>query len=140
MQFGSKHAAAFKALQGKQPDKTDKDKKKTEKSKQKTDDRRKFAGAGTASQRRDKEEEEGNITIKERGFEDYTLPRKEYKYIVGLIKKDPSIQINQITRKLRGKGFRNHTFNSVVRRKISKFKKIYLEKERQSQDDEFTHD
>ena len=110
-------------------------KKKTTKAPERKQ-RRKYQGLGTASQRRDKEE--GNITIKERGFEDYTLPRKEYKYIVNLIKDNPSIQVNQISRKLRREGFRDHTFNSVVREKISKFKKVFLDRERQSQDDEFT--
>jgi hypothetical protein len=140
-QFGPAHQKAFQALLDKTDDGT-KDKKDKNSKQDKSKKGGSFLGQfaqdiGAEAGRSDKKSAKKEIELRARGYEPYKLPREDYKFMIGLIKKDPSIQMNQIRSRLRKAGKRNHTYQSVVKVKLRQAMKKYSEKAMEKQDDEF---
>ena len=77
----------------------------------------------------------GNITLRERGFQSYTLPRSDYEFIITSIIKEPFITREQIKAELVANNISTTHLNvSVVDEKIKKAMKKYRTKAIKAQD------
>ncbi len=98
---------------------------------------KKYQKLGVGRETRKFKSRSKDITLREPSYLPYTLSRKDYKFMIDLIKEDPFIQINQIRRKLRAAKKPDHTNESVVKVKLRKFMNIYQTMAVRQQDEEF---